>query len=339
MITVRTANPKDDFPALVNIEGDISIAVAYVTVSGLRNVTSGLRRRCKNGNNVRFLLALDGSGTEPAAVNQLVELSKRHKNHFQVKTFVPDPGQGIFHNKLYIAQQTNVGTITFITGSCNLTGGALWTNIEHGLWVECHSSENIGHETLAIFRQIWEHDQSISISDELANLYEEGCEKGPQGPASRPKWRRFARFLRDQVDNAKRPNLLTELRREFWAKYAQKHPEDFLSNHEYKGSTVDHKVNGLLICQSLTQREARIYIRPRNMDYTQGSLQRTQNYASILESSGGLTLLPNPTRDRDLRTLDKLRIDSTNRDNWTEMIAWLHERLQTYRETVRKKNT
>ena len=173
MLNVRTTNPKEDLRKLVSLKRNMSIAVAYVTPSGLSLIKNGLEQAIKNGNQVRFLLALDGSGTHPDAVEYLLKLQGLG---CQVKHFY-DAGKRdrIFHPKLYIAQAARGNRLTFVTGSYNLSRRALERNREHVLWVECQGKEKVGQDALDRFDEFWDAAEHLTqdVVDKYKKVWDE----------------------------------------------------------------------------------------------------------------------------------------------------------------------
>ena len=172
MTTIDTARYGWDVPELVGESGDISLAVAYVTTDGLRSIRSRLLERLAEGRRVRVLLDLQSGSTDPSAVWDLRAIADEF-GALQLKTFVPDKDQGIIHSKLYIAHSER--TVTFLTGSANLTGAALSRNREHGLRVHGASDEAGVRQALAAFEEFWNAPESKVIDDEAARLYEAYC--------------------------------------------------------------------------------------------------------------------------------------------------------------------
>ena len=167
MITVRTANPIEDLPKLVGSQRSLSLAVAYVTPSGMECIKSGLESARQSRRSVRFLLALDGSTTHPDAVEYLFKLMN---TDCQVKHFYDVGKQDrIFHPKLYISHSAKGNRITFLTGSYNLTKRALERNQEHGLWVDCQGKEQPGQDALNRFTKFW--DAAVPLTQEVVERY------------------------------------------------------------------------------------------------------------------------------------------------------------------------
>ncbi len=344
MLTVRTADPKKDLPALVEMGAYVSIAAAFVSLDGLRRIEKQIKNALSRGSRFRILIDLISDNTEPQAVQKLTELSSSSRK-FEVKAHIPIHSGAIFHHKLYLANGVNEDHIVFMTGSYNLTDAAFKRNVEHGLWVECDGAEPIGHQTLQVFNDLWKHPRSVTIDEELANSYADGWKNNADVAKSSAARKGFNQILKQRLEaeiekrqqSEETLNKLSKFRQDFWKKYSESYPKDFRSRRLYRGSNVNHKTAGLVISQFLAQKDVGIYIRPRNLDFSLESKQRAQSSGPILEQMG-LHLESNPN-SRELKLLTKLPIDdSTNRDNWPKMIEWLHDKLQIYRGTVGKKN-
>ena len=178
MVEVRTANQLEDLRQLLSSGGDISIAVAYVTLGGLNLIEDYLKKALSKGK-VRMLVALDGRITDPKAVNRLVRLSgaKLKLKHFEI----PGKEHAIYHPKLFISRSDESTTI--LSGSYNLTESALKRNKEHGLLVKCDGIEGIGGQTLTAFEKLWKDELAKCLTREVADNYESECkEKGYDPP-------------------------------------------------------------------------------------------------------------------------------------------------------------
>ena len=166
MVEVRTANQLEDLRELLMLGGDVNIAVAYVRESGLREIEEQLLAAREKGT-VRFLFSLDGRVTEPAAAERLLGLVGQG---FEVKYFeIPASERAIFHPKLYISSSGL--SVTFLTGSYNLTGAALGRNKEHGLKVICTGIERPGQDALASFNALWDDNLSKPLTREKVADY------------------------------------------------------------------------------------------------------------------------------------------------------------------------
>ena len=168
MVEVRTAKQLDDLKELLTSGGDVSIAVAYVRQSALTKIEPELRQASSEGK-VRFLIALDGRITEPAAAERLLDLSS---DSFEVRYFdLPASERAIFHPKLYICSSAE--SVSFLTGSYNLTGAALGRNREHGLRVTCTAGGEPAKEALDSFDALWKDDHAKPLTQEAVRTYRE----------------------------------------------------------------------------------------------------------------------------------------------------------------------
>ena len=194
MVRVETANQLSDLQELLKSGGDKSLAVAYVSDSGLTLISESLKRALTpKSRRVRFLLGLDDSGvTDPQAVKRLFELSSNYAN-LEVKVFIPQSGNEIFHPKLFISHVRN--GITFLTGSFNLTESALTRNREHGLKVTCDGSEDIGKQTLQVFNSLWEDVQARLLTEEVVNGYRAYCRNRTETEPDGERWEAFKKGI------------------------------------------------------------------------------------------------------------------------------------------------
>lgn len=172
MNILRSALYKDDLLGLVSLGDDLSFAVAYVTQDGLDVIRDGMEALLNQGKSVRILLDFKSGNTDPSAVWALRSLAERFAN-LQVKTYIAKEDHGIIHSKLYIAHSSKA--ITFLTGSANLTGAALFRNREHGLHVHGAADDPDIAQSLADFQELWNASESVPIDDEAARLYETYC--------------------------------------------------------------------------------------------------------------------------------------------------------------------
>ena len=169
MNTVRTANPREDLPALFSGDRPLSIAVAYINREGFDTIRAELVEALSQGLDVRVLLDLESGFTDPAVVWDLTTLAEEHGT-LEVRTLVGDEGRGGLHAKLYIAHGDE--RITLVTGSANLTGAALYRNREHGIWLDGASGDASARSALSEFTEFWDDRQARSVNKDAARLYE-----------------------------------------------------------------------------------------------------------------------------------------------------------------------
>ena len=175
MVEVRTARQLEDLRELLTLKGNKSFAVAYLRNSGLALIKDELEAALASlavDQKFRFLVYLDGTITDPDSIGYLLDLSDKHKGKLSMKYFkIP---YATFHPKLYINRFGNV--VKFLSGSYNLTRSALDTtykskNIEHGLWVSCTISDDIGCEVTEEFECLWKDDRALHLDREVLENY------------------------------------------------------------------------------------------------------------------------------------------------------------------------
>ena len=182
MVEVRTANQLKDLKELLTSGGDVSIAVAYLTRDGLGKIRRELQQAINNGRSVKLAIDLHAGITEPDTLKELVELSRDPGNRLGFRAFFD--ANPMFHSKLYIADRGE--SISFLTGSFNLTGKAFESNLEHGLFVECTSAEDIGQKTLAKFKAFW--DGGAIPTDDQVERYRKSYAKSIENLPNPEAW-------------------------------------------------------------------------------------------------------------------------------------------------------
>ena len=207
MVKIRVANQLTDLRKLISLGGsnDLCLAIAYVTMNGLNEILTQLEDAIEE-KRIKFLVYLDGRITEPAAVRKLVELSVNP--HFEVRAFVPIRNNAIFHSKLYISYSDQ--SITFLTGSYNLTGAALGRNVEFGLQAECDENckqnchgrdEHIGCQTLREFDRRWRGTKPLNQHSTL--LYEKCYRRNGVGQTDPAAWNDLRKHLQELEDETR----------------------------------------------------------------------------------------------------------------------------------------
>ena len=173
MVEIETANQLEHLRDLLRSGGDISIAVAYLTRSGLEQIRKELSETMSKGHEVRMVVDLSSGITEPDTLRKMVGWCRNNETKFRFRAFFSTRGQAIFHGKVYIAHSRNKEFITFLTGSYNLTQAALTHNLEHGLLVKCNWHDDVGQQTLIEFKKIWENPLARTLDDKAISLYGE----------------------------------------------------------------------------------------------------------------------------------------------------------------------
>ena len=178
---VETANQLIHLHELLQLEGSKSIAVAYVDRKGLaliRNQLEHTLASLRTGQTVRFFIDLHSGNTEPTAVNDLVALAKEY-GVLQIRAFHPGRPQPRLHAKLFISHSDENGSVSFLTGSYNLTEAALQRNKEHGLLIEAAGEDAISKQTICEFERLWgDKINTIEVNERAAQNYLKGYRKG-----------------------------------------------------------------------------------------------------------------------------------------------------------------
>lgn len=175
MAEVKTATGKgkiSKIEELLDLGGDIDIAVAYIDMHGLKLVEDRVKTDQSNIRNVRLLVDLKSCSTNPNAVRRMVKLSEECPDRFKCKEYyVNGHPHEILHSKLLISADGN--SVTFLTGSCNLTQNGLVRNREHGLLVQCGNDKGLADRTRAFFGDLW-HDETYAktVDVKRASEYE-----------------------------------------------------------------------------------------------------------------------------------------------------------------------
>lgn len=193
---LNTARFAQDIPNIFARDGNLDLAVAFITDPGLSLVRLSLSQKLSAGRQVRLLLDLQEGATDPTALWGLVTLAQAYPNSFFLKACVPR--QGILHSKVYISEMDD--SVTLITGSANLSAAALNENIEHGLQVAGAASDLVIAEARQEFHALWNSEYAFNIDEEVARRYETyaGLRRASLNRAerrSRGSWRDLLKHL------------------------------------------------------------------------------------------------------------------------------------------------
>ena len=118
---------------------------------------------------------------------------------------------------------------------------------------------------------------------------------------------------------------LGNFRRDFWKYYAQRHPEDGIPQ-DRAASYVRHEVEGtgLTVSQYLSQSGVGMYL-------PGGAWDQVKSYEDALRSELEVEL---GEPRSDYLAVSELTIESYNRENWPQMVDWLHDKLRQYRRVL-----
>lgn len=132
-------------------------------------------------------------------------------------------------------------------------------------------------------------------------------------------WDRRVKEAVEARVGSRRPDL-RPLRRDFWNFYAERYPDDDTppdhSRHE-----AEHSIGGVFVFQTLSQDGVNVHVPQFHRDYDDEAKGLAQKYKAAV--------------DRELGSRPRFfSMDAWNRDNWTQMADWLHERLTEFRRII-----
>ena len=140
-------------------------------------------------------------------------------------------------------------------------------------------------------------------------------------------WDRRVQVLnRTSPGDGKRNDRLNRLRRkrnDFWHSYAEQHPGEIRINEDHIHSNVYHSIGGVLVSQYIAQGRVGIYLAEQSRSYDEEARKLVSIYREGLQLNLG-------------SSAESLSLDTNDRDNWPDMIEWLHERLGEFRGVVQR---
>lgn len=249
-------------------------------------------------------IPLESEGTE-VAVNQ-----------FAADILARNPADGsrvLIENQLAYTDHTHLGQIlTYLAGLDAQT--VIW--VAQG-FDEAHLSAIrwLNEHTVDPFAFFAVRVRVVRIGDDpklpVAPLFE--VLERPSG------WDRQVRAMAQETGGGLSP--IGQFRRDFWQSYIQRHPDDGV-RAGHAGGNVYHRISGVEVSQYLAQGQVGIYLRARSGDNSEETAQLVQIYTDALNTELGVG-----------RVLVQ-RFNANDRDNWPEMVDWLHNRLVEYRRVI-----
>jgi len=153
---------------------DLRIAVAFASTGGISLLEQGLQDYINRKDSyIEFVLGIDSDVTDSKALQDLYQLSKAKPN---VKLYCyrssnsESNSEGIYHPKLYIANQSSI--VTTIIGSSNLTEGGLKSNVELNVLIESKSDSGIASAIYALYYRMKFSNRCFEPDDEFLQLYD-----------------------------------------------------------------------------------------------------------------------------------------------------------------------
>ncbi len=188
---------------------DCRIAVAYVSVQGLRLLDPAIQACLQRGGYVEFLVGLDLEVTEPQALRTLHQMSQTSP---KITLYcMADPGpSAVYHPKLYVIRGD---TATIVIGSSNLTEGGLRQNLEANAWIRAEIQEEIVSDAYALYNSLKFHPRRVQPDEEFISLYEEMRrvkERQQRSDKADIRFRELKSRFQDKVNSLRRPVVTSE---------------------------------------------------------------------------------------------------------------------------------
>ena len=268
-----------------------------------------------------------------------------------IATYPADGSRVIIENQMESTDHTHLGQImTYLAGLEAKT--VVWIardfrgpHLSAIRWLNTHTTDEFAF--FAIKLRVVQIGDNSSI---VAPLFE---------VVERPnEWERQVQAVND-IGGNERLNNLRKFRSNFWQSYIEQHPDDLELRPNHIDSNVYEEAGGVSISLYIAQQAVGIFLPSdiRNFDsldresarawknrecccdwcctvcekkehscvncYCQLCLGKDERYPITKEAWDDLQVC-----------WDKLPIDSNNRDNWPQMIAWLHQKLVDARQVL-----
>jgi HKD family nuclease len=143
------------------------VAVAFLKHSGLRSIKAHLEAFLQRGGTLRLMVGTDFFLTEAQALRELERLAKLYpKLEWRL---VEQSSNSTFHPKYCRFQ--DAANVWLMTGSANLTGGGLESNIEVSVISEDLTSGPLVRETSKIENVLWNNPRAVDPTEERIGRY------------------------------------------------------------------------------------------------------------------------------------------------------------------------
>ncbi len=153
---------------------EVRIAVAFLSCRGLSSIRSSVHRSLEQGASLEFLVGLDLSATEPAAVRDLYQMCRANER-LSLYCFA-DLGPSVtYHPKLYLMRKGE--EVTAVIGSSNLTQGGLRRNIELNVVLRANVKEVIASDVYSAYNRLKFDKRRAEPDEEFIELYRELYER------------------------------------------------------------------------------------------------------------------------------------------------------------------
>ena len=266
-------------------------------------------------------------------------------------TYPADGSRVIIENQLESTDHTHLGQImTYLAGLEAKT--VVWIardfrgpHLSAIRWLNTHTTDDFAF--FAIKLRVVQIGDNSSI---VAPLFE---------VVERPnEWERQVQAVND-IGGNERLNNLRKFRSNFWQSYIEQHPDDLELRPNHIDSNVYVEAEGVSVSLYIAQQAVGIFLPSdiRNFDSLDRESARAWKngecccdwcctvcekeehscvicYCEVCLGKDERYPITKEAWD-DLQVCwDKLPIDSNNRDNWPQMIAWLHQKLLDARQAL-----
>ena len=181
---------------LIDNSDEIIICVAFLKNSGLNSIIKRLTNNCT------FYIGTDYYITEPTAIKKLIQ-----NGH---NVYLTKKAKSTFHPKIYYSRQGK--NISVLTGSANLTGGGLETNLEVSLLMQTEVGSSVDKDFQKLIKIYSSHSTQI-FGDLQLSQYEREFE------TYRKKHKKADKEFKNEIDETHKLDLtqLNKFVREYLA--------------------------------------------------------------------------------------------------------------------------
>lgn len=168
-----TRTMVDALSSVMERTADLRMAVAFMSRRGLSMIEAPLMSAVDSGTPVELLVGLDMRSTEPEALQELFQVSRRKLN-LSMYCYADLSQTGIYHPKLYISRVAE--SVSSIIGSSNLTEGGLKRNVEVNVLIEAAADDEVVSDIYMTYNKLKFHPERVEPDDEFLDLYAQRCE-------------------------------------------------------------------------------------------------------------------------------------------------------------------
>ena len=123
-----------------------------------------------------------------------------------------------------------------------------------------------------------------------------------------------------------RLNRIRRKRSDFWRSYAEQFPGDVQIADDHSHSNIYHRLGGAMVSQYVGDGSVGIYLVEHSRNYDVEAARAVSMYKEGLQLNLG-------------DSSESLAIDTNDRDNWPDMIDWLHGKLAEFRRVIERYST